>query len=140
MTHWVPYSVSQGYAGLAVLWGYLDSCFRDEGWDVSGREQLELAVRSAEEAPELPLGLFSGLSGLAFGAWQLSDKGLVTAIAWARLTMRYALERSAPANKLQCFLPRGTVGDFDVISGASGVGAYLFCRRDQPGPAPRFPP
>jgi hypothetical protein len=28
-----------------------------------------------------------------------------------------------------------TVGEFDVISGLSGVGAYLLCRRDQPGPA-----
>jgi hypothetical protein len=27
------------------------------------------------------------------------------------------------------------VGDFDVISGLAGVGAYLLCRRDEPGPA-----
>src|SRR5438132_1195225 len=28
-----------------------------------------------------------------------------------------------------------TVGEYDVISGLSGVGAYLLCRRDQAGPA-----
>src|SRR5215213_2123880 len=75
-THWIPYAISQGYAGLAVLWGYLDSCFGDEGWDVTGREHLELAVRASEMAQDLPVGLFSGLSGLAFGAWQLSRQGL----------------------------------------------------------------
>src|SRR5262245_34327060 len=74
-TPWVPYSVSQGYAGLAILWGYLDSCFRDERWDVFGHEQLQLAVRGAEASPDLHPGLFSGLSGLAFGALQLSRHG-----------------------------------------------------------------
>ena len=47
-THWIPYTISQGYAGLAVLWGYMDACFPGEGWDLRGREHLELAVRSAE--------------------------------------------------------------------------------------------
>ena len=54
---------------------YLDSCFLGENWDVTGREHLALAVRGAEAASEVPLGLLSGLSGLAFSASQLSREG-----------------------------------------------------------------
>jgi hypothetical protein len=74
-THWMPCSISQGYAGLAVLWAYLDSCFPEEKWDVTGKQHLELAVRDAESYTEMPFGLYSGLSGLAFATWQLSRDG-----------------------------------------------------------------
>ncbi|HYU73760.1 MAG TPA: hypothetical protein VEL31_13860, partial [Ktedonobacteraceae bacterium] len=29
-THWQPSGVAQGYAGLAIMCGYLDACFPDE--------------------------------------------------------------------------------------------------------------
>jgi hypothetical protein len=134
-THWIPYTISQGYAGLAVLWGYLDSCFGDEGWDVTGREHLELAVRGAETVPALPVGLFSGLSGLAFGAWQLSRQGTRYRRLLARLDEAICARAIALAESLQDQDDGVTIGDFDVISGLSGVGAYLLCRHDQPVPA-----
>jgi hypothetical protein len=135
VTHWIPYTVSQGYAGLAVLWGYLDSCFGDEGWDLAGREHLELAVRGAEAAPDPHVGLFSGLSGLAFGAWQLSRHGVRYGRLLARLDEAICARAAALAEDLRARLGAVTVELFDVISGLSGVGAYLLCRRDQPGPA-----
>jgi hypothetical protein len=134
-THWIPYTIAQGYAGLAVLWGYLDSCFVEEGWDLTGREQLELAVRGAETNHELPLGLFSGLSGLAFGAWQLSRQGARYSQLLARLDEAICAQAIALADGLHARNNGVTVGDFDAISGLSGVGAYLLCRRDQPAPA-----
>src|SRR5262245_59444928 len=30
---WVPYGFAQGYAGLTLLWGQLDRCFPNDGWD-----------------------------------------------------------------------------------------------------------
>ena len=134
-THWIPYTISQGYAGLAVLWGYLDSCFVNEGWDVTGREHLELAVRNAEAAGQLPLGLFSGLSGLAFGAWQLSRGGTRYRRLLARLDEAICDQAIQLADAVREQHNGVTVGHFDVISGLSGVGAYLLCRRDQPGPS-----
>ncbi len=134
-THWIPYTISQGYAGLAVLWGYMDACFAGEGWDVTGREHIELAVRGAEKAHEPPVGLFSGLSGLAFGAWQLSRYGTRYRHLLALLDDAICVEATALANGLYAQGNGMTIGEFDVISGASGVGAYLLCRRDQPGPA-----
>ena len=134
-THWIPYTISQGYAGLAVLWGYLDSCFVNEGWDVTGREHLELAVRYAETAGDLPLGLFSGLSGLAFGALQLSRGGTRYRRLLTRLDDAICDQAIPLADALRVQHNGVTVGEFDVISGLSGVGAYLLCRRDQPGPS-----
>jgi hypothetical protein len=131
-THWIPYTISQGYAGLAVLWGYLDSCFVGEGWDITGREHLELAVRSAEATAQVPLGLFSGLSGLAFGAWQLSRGGTRYQRLLARLDEAICDQSITLADNVRARHHGVTVGDFDVISGLSGVGAYLLCRRDQP--------
>jgi lantibiotic biosynthesis protein len=134
-THWFPYTIAQGYAGLALLWGYLDSCFVDEGWDVTGREHLELAVRGAEIDQELPVGLFSGLSGLAFAAWQLSRQGTRYRRLLARLDEAICARAIVMADGLGAQHGGVTVDEFDVISGLSGVGVYLLCRRDQPGPA-----
>jgi lantibiotic biosynthesis protein len=133
--HWVPYTIAQGYAGLAVLWAYLDSCYPNEGWDITGREHLELAVRGAETDHELPVGLFSGLSGLAFAGWQLSRRGTRYSRLLARLDEAICARAIVLADELSLRNGGVTVGEFDVISGLSGVGAYLLCRRDQPGPA-----
>jgi len=130
--HWAPYSVAQGYAGLALLWSYLDAIFPEEGWDVTARQHLALAVRDFEGRSNLPAGLFSGLSGVAFSAWQLS-----------RQDTRYLRLLSALDGEVfpqAITLANGLLGqhgvavhDFDVISGLSGVGAYLLCRRQEPG-------
>jgi lantibiotic biosynthesis protein len=130
-THWLPYSISQGYAGLAVLWGYLDQCFPDEEWDIVGRSHLALAANGAERFAPLAPGLFSGLSGLGFAAVQLSrdntrysrmlagvDEALVPA----------ARSYTADVGRRSGFC----VGDFDVISGLSGIAGYLLCRSHNP--------
>ena len=130
-THWLHYSVSQGYAGLALLWSYLDSCFPDKGWDVVGRRHLEVAARDAEARFSLPAGLFSGLSGLAFAAWQLSRGG----VRYRRLLASFDAAIVPQALELAATLRAQRdgvgIGDFDVISGLSGVGAYLLCRRSE---------
>jgi len=131
--HWAPYSVAQGYSGLALLCSYLDACFPGESWDLKGKHDLENAARGAECIPNLSIGIFSGLSGVAFAAWQLSREGtrykkllteLDSAIVPQAMTLAYRIQSNGSA---------ANVGDFDAISGLSGVGAYLLCRRDQPG-------
>jgi len=130
-THWIPFTIAQGYAGLAVLWSYLDSCFPGEGWDSLGRSHLEQAVRGAETAASRDPGLFSGLSGLAFAGWTLSRGGT----RYRRLLSSLDGAISASATELATALAARrtgvTVGEFDVISGLSGIGAYLLCRREQ---------
>jgi len=130
-SHWSPPSVAQGNAGLSLLWAYLDTCFPDEGWDRVGRTHLELAARGAERVPSLDPGLFSGLSGVAFAGWQLSRDGA----RYRRLLASFDEFIASQAIQLTSRVRTSdglSVGEFDVISGLSGIGAYLLCRHREP--------
>lgn len=129
--HWEPYGLAQGDAGLALMCGYLDACFPGEGWDVTGHEYLTLAASGAERVAFPPTGLFGGLSGLAFAVWSLSRDS--TRYQRLSKTVEDALlaETVALAETLALARPGMPVGQFDLISGLSGVGAYLLCRQAQ---------
>ncbi|MGH7459975.1 MAG: lanthionine synthetase C family protein, partial [Longimicrobiales bacterium] len=128
---WSAPSLAQGNAGLGLLWAYLDACFPGEGWDVIGKTHLQLAVRAAEMEQVPGPALFSGLSGLAFAGWQLSRDGARYQRLLASLDEAIAHDALLIASRVRA--SRGcSPGDFDVISGLSGIGAYLLCRRDQP--------
>ena len=130
-SHWSPPTIAQGNAGLALLWAYLDSCFPDHGWDVVGRTHLEEATRSTDLESSIGTGLFSGLSGLAFAGWQLSREGTRYRRMLASLDAVIAAEAMSLASRVRA--SNGlSVGEFDVISGLSGIGAYLLCRRREP--------
>ncbi len=130
-SHWSPPGIAQGNAGLALLWAYMDSCFPGDDWDVVGRTHLEEAVRSADLESSVGTGLFSGLSGLAFAGWQLSRAAVRYRRMLTSLDEVIAAEAIALASRVRA--SNGlSVGDFDVISGLSGIGAYLLCRRREP--------
>src|SRR5690242_7178696 len=59
--HWQPHALAQGDAGLAIMAGYLDRCFPDEGWDVVGHVYLERAAHGAELLAVTQAGLWAGL-------------------------------------------------------------------------------
>jgi len=122
---WTPHGFAQGYAGLALLWGHLDRCFPDEGWDVVGHVHLEIAAESAATQPYLHPGSFSGIGGLTFSACYLSRFG--TRYARLLAVLQKNLIRSlAPMIAFMNGLHNGApTNAFDVISGLSGVLPYL---------------
>ena len=127
---WAPFAVAEGDAGVATMCGYLDACLPGEGWDTDAHRFLTRSVRAAEVIPSLPLGPFSGLSGLAFVAATLSRGGtryqrLLDGLEDALLARTPALAQAT--RQAQNGI---AVSDFDVISGLSGVGAYLLCRSE----------
>jgi class I lanthipeptide synthase len=129
--HWEPSGVAQGDAGLALLCAYLDRCFPSEGWDVVGHNFLASAAAHAERAALGP-GLFSGLAGLGFVTAELGRDG--TRYVRLSSTLDAAL---LPATAELTRALRGAdhglpVGQFDAISGLSGIGAYLRMRRLRP--------
>lgn len=134
--HWLPPSLAQGDAGIAVTCAYLDSCLPNEGWDRIGHDYLTIAAESAERSPHLSAGMFGGLAGLAFAGWSLSRgftryRRLLTSLDDTLLP-----QVIAQADALGRLTAEGTsVGEFDVISGLSGVGAYLLLRREDPSAA-----
>jgi lantibiotic biosynthesis protein len=129
-SYWVPSAIAQGNAGLCVLWAYLDECLPGEGWDIVGKLHLEMAVRAAEVAPPAGGGLFSGLSGLAFAAIQLSRGGTRYRGLLRSLDDAITAEAMTLANRVRDASGVST-GDFDVISGLSGIGACLLCRQGE---------
>ncbi len=130
--HWQPYGVAQGYAGLAIMCGYLNICFPAESWDVIGHQYLELAVRDAEQLPYSPVGIFSGLSGLVFAAWSLSQGGKRYRKLLASLEEVLLPKAIRQANKLAEQKTNVAFSQFDLISGLSGVGAALLCFKEEP--------
>lgn len=131
---WQPHVMAQGYAGLALLCSQLDRCFPDEDWDTVGHEHLSRAADDAQQRPGVTIGLFSGLSGLAFAAWSLSRDGqryrkLLSALDQVILPQTASM--AAGMMQTRQAIP---TGQYDVISGLSGVGAYLLCRRAEPEP------
>jgi lantibiotic biosynthesis protein len=129
-THWSPPSIGQGNAGLCLLWAYLDQCFPEQRWDITGKSHLEIAGRSAELSSGLGTGLFSGLSGLAFAGWQLSRDGT----RYQRFLLSLDDAISSDATVLAMHVRHSgyvSMNDFDVISGLSGIGAYLLSRHEE---------
>ena len=133
--YWEPSGVAQGDAGLALFFGYVDQCFPGEGWDAVAHRYLTAAARGAERGI-LPLGIFGGLSGLAFAASRLSRAGTRYQRLGATLDAALAPQAAAAAAGLSRQGGGVPVATFDVIAGLSGVGAYLLERRELPGPAP----
>lgn len=127
---WQPTSLAQGDAGLALACAYFDSCFPDGGWDRIGHGYLAAAAEGAERHPYLPMGLFDGLAGIGLAAWSLHRD----ATRYQRLlsSVDEALLRhvAGQADRLTGLEHGMSPGEFDVISGLAGVGAYLLCRRE----------
>ncbi len=133
---WQPYTLAQGDAGLALLCGYLDACFPGKGWDVTGYRYLEIAARAAEQHSNLPAGLFSGLSGLTFAVEYLSQGGKRYRKLLAACEETLFPRIIALASCLCTQTHDIAVSQFDLISGLSGMGAYLLRRKGVAGARP----
>jgi hypothetical protein len=129
---WREHGIAQGRAGLAVLYAAMDAAQPASGWDRTGHQALAGAASAAERAGWIGGSLYAGLAGVGFAAVMLAagrpryDRFL-TAVDRALLpTVAADIER----------LDRGpggcAVSQFDLISGLSGVGAYLLARRQHP--------
>ena len=129
--HWRDHAVGQGHAGLALLFGALDRHRPGHGWDRIAHRHLELAARAVEAMPHPPAGLFAGIAGIGLVATCLSGgtryRRLLTSID-------QALAAQVPALTARATRSGGhAVREFDLISGLSGVGAYLLLRRGEAG-------
>lgn len=127
---WKAQTVAQGDAGLAVMCGQFDRCFPGQGWDDDAHRFLRLAVDAAEAASALPAGLMTGQAGLAFTATLLSRGGtryqrLLAALDHALQARSRTLLDGPRAGNGARYETR-----LDVISGLSGIGAYLLARRE----------
>lgn len=130
--HWTAYSIANGDAGLALLFGSLDACFPDEGWDRAAHPYLQSAVQALEGLASPPPGAFGGLGGLSIVIEMLSRNGQ----RYRRLQAEIdgALARSVHdfCGKLHIGGDGIAVHRFDVISGLGGIAACLIGRSGNP--------
>jgi lantibiotic biosynthesis protein len=143
--HWRDHAVGQGHAGLALLSGALDQQDPGQGWDRSAHRHLTLAARALEAVPRPPAGLFAGLAGIGLVATVLSDDGaryrrLLAALDQALVArvpaLVGALERGggeAGRDGVRRRVGGCAVRELDLISGLTGIAAYLLLRREEPG-------
>jgi len=122
---WRAHAIAHGDAGLAVMCAYLDACFPDAGWDRRGHEFLASAARGVEQPPAVPPSLFTGMAGVGFACLSLSRGGIRYQRLEATLDEALAPMARHLVRVLVGTAPAGPGSAFDVISGASGVAAYL---------------
>jgi hypothetical protein len=130
---WRPYSLAAGMPGLALLSATLDRLEPDRGWDRIGHTQLQAAVEASSGA-NAGASMFGGLAGLGLAADALAAGRDRYGRLLAGIDAEVAPRAEAIAGRLAGANGCG-VGEFDVISGLSGIGGYLLRRREHPGPA-----
>jgi hypothetical protein len=127
---WLPFGVAQGHAGLGIMCSYFDACFPGQGWDLKGHFHLRAAAESLCSSTFPPMGLFSGMSGLGFSAWCLSGNRGRYKTLLARVD-ELLLRTVADAVRGLSRRHEGLrTEEFDLISGLTGIGAYLLCRKE----------
>jgi len=125
---WQPKSIANGFSGIALLHKQLHLVSGDPCWEESAKHHVCLALADAEGRRASDPSLFSGLAGVGFAAYSIlkESDGLVSLD-----TLDHDLcERMAKEiNGLSDGRSGVSTATFDVISGLSGVGAYLLLRR-----------
>jgi lantibiotic biosynthesis protein len=129
--HWRGASIAQGDAGLAFACAALDDAFPDEGWDQVGHRWLSRAVL-APEAPghQIAYGLLTGASGLSLAVWRLSRGGLRYRKLQADVDAALLPGVESIARRLGASRRGVANGDYDAVSGVSGIVAGLLPRQD----------
>ncbi len=122
---WSPSSLASGDVGLALLYEYMDRCFPKDGWGTHAQQYFGVAAAGTQQMGFPFPGLVGGTSGMALALSLASRGGKRYQKTLARLhqglceQIRQQVWRRSEAD--------GGVADrdYDVISGAAGVLAYL---------------
>jgi lantibiotic modifying enzyme len=129
--HWDPVSLAQGDAGIAVACDYFSRCFGDPDFKTAAHDYLARSAETYSRSHQAAIGMFGGLAGLAFVARTVSNND-------ARYRpLLVSIEGELCSKAL--YLASGFSGrhgfassEFDLISGLSGVAAYLLMQDCMP--------
>ncbi len=125
-TQWGASSLACGFAGIALMQGYVAACFPGQGWDRQAQQSLSIAAEGTQQATLIVPSLFGGTAGMAMTLHALSNSGKryqKTIINLHQNLCEQVLEQLwLPTNNEREIMADG---HYDVISGASGVFAYL---------------
>ena len=122
-------SLANGTSGVALLLAYLDSCFPNEGRLEQAYSCLVRSLNPASTTGHFDIGLYSGLSGLA---WTISYVSGNSAVGSRMVdSINQAISSKISANLAFDDVPdRLSESQYDIIDGASGVGLHLLDHMD----------
>jgi class I lanthipeptide synthase len=122
---WEPSALAGGFIGIALMYSYFADCFPDQGWETIAQAYFAAAARSTQQFPVEGPQLYRGSSGFAF-ALQMACQGGTRYQKTLHQTRRSLCEQVLYR---QWRRPESAGGvssrDYDFISGASGILAYL---------------
>jgi lantibiotic modifying enzyme len=122
---WFPPDVSSGGAGLALMYSYIEACFPGQGWNLLVQRYLRLAAAATHDMPLTNPVLFGGTAGLALTLSLASHEEKRYQKTAAQLNENLC-EQVMELRWWRSEAEKGVASnDFDVISGAAGILAYL---------------
>ncbi|WP_068497118.1 lanthionine synthetase C family protein [Paenibacillus kribbensis] len=130
---WNDISLASGYPAVSLLFGRLGAVFQEDTFTRYAHQYLINTREALKLEENISLSLWSGLSGIGFTAYALSDKlrkyqSFIQQINHLIIRYGVALLESSRNN-----LETGVnFHDYDVISGWSGIGRYLLLFPDVP--------
>jgi lantibiotic modifying enzyme len=122
---WLATCLANGDAGMAMMYGYLEKCFPGQGWEALAQVYLRRAAAATQHTQLIFPGLFAGTAGMAVAIATLNNNGQRYRKMLDRLhagLCTQVLQRNWQGAREQDGVADS---DYDVVSGASGVLAYL---------------
>lgn len=121
-------------SGAALAFEWLDRCCPTLEWSFAARECLQTAADLLQGRPDtlISLGLFDGLAGLAFSVFQLSRQGTRYCSLHAQLHDLVVAEGLTHVRAIRSRVHL-SASDYDLISGATGLGVYALTAVQAPG-------
>ena len=124
-TDWSPADLGSGDAGVALMYSYLAACFPGQGFAALAQQYLRIAAAGTWQSPLLFPGLFGGTAGLALALTASSQGGKHYPKTLASLHDGLCAQVFAQPWRRPEAEEGVASSDFDLISGAAGVLAYL---------------
>ncbi len=116
---WRPSSLSQGYAGIALMFAHFDRCFPNNGWNGVADAYLALAVDGARLQVSSSASAFNGIAGLLFVSWYHRNgqnrEALITEFTKSLLNQTGQMLESLDGRS------GVSVNEIDIVSGVSGA-------------------
>jgi len=131
---WRPTSLSSGYAGMALFFGYYAAAEPGCGWERLARDYMSRASRATSDEPLRHCGLYGGSAGLAFVLLclaELDDRYIPAALSALENVAGQVLQRPGWRHDGDALADER---DFDVINGDAGVLTVLLTH-SRPSPA-----
>ncbi|NGX37298.1 MAG: Nisin biosynthesis protein NisC [Chlamydiae bacterium] len=131
---WGALSLSHGYPGILLFFATLDDCYPNERWDEMSHQYV-LKIKEAIEAEGVSdPSLFGGLAGICVAIDRASKRKtrylrLLTTLNQHLIKQINAFLFPTLREKIRLGLP-ARMEFYDLISGISGIGAYLITQTD----------